>query len=280
VTLGAPGDVESKAEPIRCLREMFTKTIERDGRFVFHAGSVSIGGHGVGICGARGAGKSTTVIGLVEAGASFLSNDRSYIGPTADELWIHPWPITAAIGMGTLYHFPGLRSWMERGSGWMYEPQARLTHNARHDHLSTLTPAQLSALPDKLALTSEELASSLGSKVIAAAPLRCLVFPQIDLDRHDLLIEHTPPEQAAEVLLSQCWTPRDPRYPDWLRWRTVAEDDLVAGARALVDRLVAQIPCVTLRFGDLRGDAGHRAMDNLLQLMEPGHAPALKRSRP
>jgi hypothetical protein len=240
VTLGVPGDVESKAEPVRCLREMFTKTIERTGHLVFHAGAVAIEGHGVAICGAKGAGKSTTVISLVEAGASFLSNDRSYIGPDDDDLRLYPWPTTSAIGMGTLYHFPGLRSWLERGGGWTYEPQGRLTEAARHEYLATLTPAQLAALPDKLELTSEELARSLGSTVHPSAPLAGLVFPQLDLDRRDVVIEEAPAGVAAEVLRSQCYTPRDKSYPDWLRWRTEAEDRLAAASRALIDRLVKE----------------------------------------
>jgi hypothetical protein len=182
-------------------------------------------------------------------------------------LWIHPWPTTAAIGMGTLYHFPELRSWMERGGGWAYEPQDRLTEVARHSHLVTLTPAQLAALPDKLELTSGELAHSLGSTVASAAPLACLVFPQIDLDRRELVIEKTPSQTAADVLLSQCFTPRDDSYPDWLRWRTGDEDHLEATARALIHRIVKEVPCVTLRFGDLRGDAGRRAVDGLLKLV-------------
>jgi hypothetical protein len=271
VTLGAPGDPESKLEPVRCLREIFTKTLELDGRLVFHAGAVAIDGHGVAVCGAKGAGKSTTVISMVEAGASFLTNDRSYIGPAADGLWIHPWPTTSAIGMGTLYHFPGLRSWLERG-GWAYEPQDCLTETASHEHLSSLTASELAALPDKLQLTSEELAGSLGSTVARAAPLECLVLPRIDIGHHGIAVEETPAEAVAELLLSQCFTPVDDGYPDWLRWRTAAEDRLAERARDLVDRLVDETPCVTLHFADLRGKPGRRALDAVRELVESRRA--------
>ena len=266
VTLGTSDDVESKAEPMRCVREMFTKDVERDGHFVFHAGSVDIEGNGIAICGVAGAGKSTTVVSLVEAGASYLSNDRSYIGVKEGELWIHPWPTTAAVGMGTLYHFPGLRSWMERGGGWAYEPQGRLTDVARHSHLGALTSSELATLPDKLELTSEELTRSLGSSIGTSAQLSCIVFPQIELGRRDVVLEKTQSQVAAETLLSQCLSIRDDSYPDWLRWRTLGQAYLASAARSLIDRIVKNTLCVSLRFGDLRGERGRRASDDLIRL--------------
>lgn len=266
VTLGVPSDFEAKLDPIRCLREIFAKTLELDGHFVFHAGAVGLNGHGVAICGVKGAGKTTTALSLVESGAAFLTNDRSFIGAVGDGLWIHPWPTVSPIGMGTLYHFPALRSWMDQG-GWAYEIQDRLTESATHEQLSTLTATELAALPDKLHLTSDELARSLGSTVARAAPLECLVLPGFDLSRQSATLAATPPECAAELLLSQCFTPHDAGYPDWLGWRAAADDDLAAAAHALVSRLVESIPCVTLKFSDLRGLTGRRILDELLAVV-------------
>jgi hypothetical protein len=276
ITLGSPLDIESKLEPIRCMREMFTKQLEDDGLLVFHAGSVVISDRGVAVCGAKGAGKSTTVVSLVEAGAAFLSNDRSYIGVTDARLRIHPWPTTAAVGMGTIYHFPGLRAWMEQG-GWSYELQERLSAKARHEYLSGLTAAQLAAVPDKLDLTSWELARSLGSTVAASAPLSCLVFPQIDLSVREPVLEAMEAQRAAGILQAQCFTPHDKGYPDWLGWRMQTDEELHARVRSLVDRITGEVPCVQLRFGDLRGDAAAWASREILRLTQSPRTTQLSR---
>ncbi|GEL98360.1 hypothetical protein [Cellulomonas terrae] len=274
VTLGSPADPESKAEPIRCLREMFTKNVERDGHLVFHTGAVVVDGHGLVFCGEKGAGKSTTVISLLEAGAEYLSNDRSYVGRSQDGAWTAlPWPTTAAIGMGTLYHFPQLRTWMERGGGWGYEPQTRLGPDARHELLRTRSPGELAAMPDKLELTAEELAGSLGARVAPHAALSCVVLPRLDLGCDEPEVRPATRQEAAAVLRSQCFTPSDDHYPDWLRWRTASEMDLRRAADDLVDRLVHEVPLATMRFGDLRGERGRRALDLLLELASPVPVP-------
>jgi hypothetical protein len=135
-----------------------------------------------------------------------------------------------------------------------------MSPGASYERFSTLSPAAVAAQPDKLQLTSAEITESLGSHVVAAARLRCLVLPQIDLSASDVMIETAPPEEARRVLLRETLTPHDSGYPDWLGVRSESEERLSQRSEELVDELVASHPCLSVRFGSLRAGGGEQLL--------------------
>jgi HPr Serine kinase C-terminal domain len=76
------------------------------GSLPFHGSAVSIGDHGVLICGASGAGKSSLTAALVAEGARFLSDDLSVAVPAQDRVG---WNLV--IGRPDIRLFPTVGRW-------------------------------------------------------------------------------------------------------------------------------------------------------------------------
>jgi hypothetical protein len=73
---------------------------------LLHAGSVAIGGGGILLPATAGSGKSSTVLGMLEAGFSYLSDEFGAIDPVSGSLY--PVAKRIVIGWEAMKHFPGL----------------------------------------------------------------------------------------------------------------------------------------------------------------------------
>lgn len=265
ILIADPVSAESTAELIRCLRDMFTRRLEAEGAVVLHAGAIDAGGMGIAFCGPKGAGKSTAVAAMVDAGAAYVTNDRSYLLPRSGGVDLLAWPTTAALGMGTIYQFPGLRRWMERGGGWSYRPQAKLTASATHGRLSRMTTAELAGVSDKLFLTPAEVASSLGSTVVGRTWLECMVLPVLDVSQSTASYEDVSRDELETLLDEQSFTPDDPdHYPDWLDLRE-QDSEVIAAARSTIVEVARSVPVVRLRYGRLMPGDGRAILDELVR---------------
>jgi HprK-related kinase B len=82
----------------------------QQGYLLCHAGAVARRGRGLALCGASGAGKSTTSLALLAHGLDFVSNDRLLVRPLPDGgVEMQGVPKHPRVNPGTLLHNPMLR---------------------------------------------------------------------------------------------------------------------------------------------------------------------------
>lgn len=81
----------------------------QQGFVLCHAGAVARRGRALALCGASGAGKSTTSLGLVCDGLDFVSNDRLLLRARGDGVEVQGIPKHPRVNPGTLVHNPMLR---------------------------------------------------------------------------------------------------------------------------------------------------------------------------
>ncbi|MFK3983006.1 hypothetical protein ACI2K4_21845 [Micromonospora sp. NPDC050397] len=81
-------------DTIRVIKQLAATTFEADGALTLHASAIGFGGHAVAVIGDKGAGKTTTALAAVAAGARLVSNDRvnawSFDGRTEVQGWTDP----------------------------------------------------------------------------------------------------------------------------------------------------------------------------------------------
>ncbi|MGW5875304.1 hypothetical protein ACWFMI_01960 [Nocardiopsis terrae] len=97
-------------EPVELLRELFLKDQENRGAVVLHATSAHRGGTAVLVVGAKGSGKSTVLLELVEHhGHEVMSGDKTVVRRQPDgSLLVSGWPDYPHLGYGTIAKYPGL----------------------------------------------------------------------------------------------------------------------------------------------------------------------------
>jgi hypothetical protein len=218
--------------PIRLMREAMLRTYEDAGGVIFHAAGVDVGGAGVMVCGARGAGKTTITAALLRStDAALLSNDR-LIAHEGGHLVAVPLPVPT--GLGTIEAFP------------------ELEHSARQ----AIADAELSRMPAdfgstiKHAFTARQFAQALRADLVSASVLRLVVVPQLTDTREPARLRHLSAAEARKVVAQNCFTPRDEFWVrPWLIPRQ-REDDLLQGqANAAIQHVTAAVPCVEVSFG-------------------------------
>jgi hypothetical protein len=80
---------------------------ESRGNIVLHASAVSLNDTAILIVGSKGAGKTTTLIGLTSSGrVRYLSGDKVLVTVTESGALVRGWPDYPHVGIGTLRQFP------------------------------------------------------------------------------------------------------------------------------------------------------------------------------
>jgi hypothetical protein len=246
--LTGPADPQAVLEPARHLREYFSRRLERQGFAIFHIGVVAWGDRGVAVMGSKGAGKSTSVVALMEAErASFVANDRAYIGRRDGSPHVVTWPTTAKLGVGTAYGSPRLRQWLRRTATFSY-PQEEATPEEREHFLERATDEERWAARQKIELTPDELAGTLGVGIRAEAGLSLLVFPRISPACERTSVEEADRDWVIEELIRESFTPDDRSYPDWLGLREQSTEALRQRTRELAGELARSVPAFRIVF--------------------------------
>jgi hypothetical protein len=78
-------------DAVRVVLQLVATNFEARGAFTVHASSFTIDGQVVAVTGHKGAGKTTTALAAVAAGATLISNDRTYATPSAHGTMIEGW---------------------------------------------------------------------------------------------------------------------------------------------------------------------------------------------
>jgi hypothetical protein len=243
-------DHEWWMEPSRLIRESITRRLEEDSTFVFHAGSVALGGRAAVFVGHKRAGKTTlTVAALEYAGAGYIANDRAYIDVAGGRPSVRGWPVTAALGIGTCLASPTLRSLVEGGVKSRY-PQPTLESRLDLDEFRRRDAPAMMHERVKIELTPLEMGETFGVPVVAAQTLNALVFPELDPGCARPDVRRLAPADAAVRLGEQILTCDAVEYPDWLHLRRASDVETQARVSSVADRLLHAVPAFTLRYWD------------------------------
>lgn len=111
----AVGDLHANLnQAINLVNNCYAKAVLDRGHTMLHASAVSWNDGAVALAGPPGAGKSTSALHLVEAGFSFLSNDRVLAKPTEHGVEALGYPKQPRVNPGTVFGHPRLARLLDR----------------------------------------------------------------------------------------------------------------------------------------------------------------------
>jgi hypothetical protein len=262
----ASPDHDARFEPVRMIRELFTRQLEREGYTVLHAGAVKVDDQGVLICGPRGAGKTTLICGLLEhRRARFISNVRTFVRVnTAGVAELVTWPWSVRVGFGTCSSSERLRSYVESGGPFIHPqkdwdmmsgPEAVFAkHGGR--------PSDGDVIEAKLELTAAELAAIMGTSVESSARAQLLVFPELGSPTQRSRISQLELDEATELLKAQRNKVINDVHTDWLDLGLKSRCFEPRRSDECLQRLASACPAVRLSVRD--GHDAARTLNNLL----------------
>ncbi len=184
----------------RFVREYYSKELEKKGFFIIHSCAVEKDGNIYLLTGNKGAGKTTSLLNLLDRHYNIVSNDRVFLGYHDNTLKCLTWPGAVAISTDVVKQFPDFISILKDLDNSIY-PQQRISDLA-----------EISKLPneywnnhkiDKFDLSYEEIANFFNVNAIASGVVKkiiCLNYQQKNLCSYKDFILY----------------PKDNSYPDWL----------------------------------------------------------------
>jgi hypothetical protein len=201
-------------EVARFVREIIVGHLQKEGWTVIHAAAVSFNNRAVLIAGPKGAGKTTTLIGLIAAGFQYISNDRVLIKGNLNRIDLIPFSGTIDIGLGTLLDYEWGESTIRQWETLLY-PQRRL----RADEVLKLPTSRWSELADKICLMPEELVRLFsGSAHKQSAILSIALFPKIvEGNKNRISFSNINERETVNILQESIVTTLgDKSFPHWL----------------------------------------------------------------
>ncbi len=122
---------------INFINSQYMNWLQRQGWLICHAAALDMNGHGVGIAGLSGGGKSTLMLSLMDKpGVAFVTNDRLFIKRDDEAVRAAGIPKMPRINPGTIVHNPALHDLIgaERRRELLALPKEELWHlEEKHD---------------------------------------------------------------------------------------------------------------------------------------------------
>lgn len=171
VQINAPADGPgTRVAVMRVVRELAALHAASRGDVLLHSSAVAFDGGALAMCGPKRAGKTTLLLRLLAAGASFVANDRVVVMDESSSLAARGMPTIVALRGDTVDRFPAVA--------------ARLRPLLARPWLSAREAASVKGSPWKapgapIDVSPRMLCDTLEVPFIAAAPLRAVLFPQV-----------------------------------------------------------------------------------------------------
>lgn len=122
---------------INFINSQYMNWLQRQGWLICHAAALDLNGHGVGIAGLSGGGKSTLMLALMDKpGVAYVTNDRLFIKRDNGTVRAAGIPKMPRINPGTIVHNPALHGLIgaDRRSELLALPKDELWHlEEKHD---------------------------------------------------------------------------------------------------------------------------------------------------
>jgi len=145
---------------INYINSQYMNWLQHNGWLICHASGLEINGHGVGMAGLSGGGKSTLMLNLLENNhVNYLTNDRLFIRRDNGGVLARGIPKLPRINPGTIVHNPRLHG---------------LISSERREELLRLPPEELWVLEEKYDVHVEQVYGSL--RVSTEADLKAFVI--------------------------------------------------------------------------------------------------------
>jgi hypothetical protein len=217
-----------------------------------HAGMGAFGGMGVAYVGSKKAGKTSSVIAALLAGAEFVVNDDLTVRAAPGAPVGYGWPRTTAIRRDTILT---LRERLPRFPA----TSRQLRHPANRWHGGVPAEPAVDGLAPLLWVDPAELADAAQTRLRASAPITAVVLPGFDDTVEQPVWQRLAPDEARELLSPHVET------------RAVSYDPFLAGwfpnepgGAQILDQLVATVPVFRLR---QRMDLLHQAAEQTRALV-------------
>ena len=145
---------------INYINSQYMNWLQRNGWLICHASGLEINGHGVGMAGLSGGGKSTLMLNLLENDhVNYLTNDRLFVRSSNGGVLARGIPKLPRINPGTIVHNPRLHG---------------LIPGERREELLNLPPEDLWVLEEKYDVHVEQVYGS--QRISTEADLKAFVI--------------------------------------------------------------------------------------------------------
>lgn len=226
------------------------QTLVQGGEVFVHGGLAQIAGRGVAVMGDKRAGKTSTILSLLERGAALVSNDDVSFSLAGAEIAATGWPRAISVRRDTFGALGiDLQTLLERKGLALSHPangtaDRYLPGDEKRTGVALLHPQELARLFDM--------------DIVRRSTLDTLVFPQFtDVDKPSL--RPVPPDRAAELFERQC-VANPVKYSDFLlpAFGIDRAPDFPSAARTIA----ARVPAFELR---QRFDQLHQGADLIVR---------------
>ena len=152
--------LEYDNQVINFINTQYMNWLQRKGALICHASGLVIDGHGLGMAGFSGGGKSTLMLQILEhAGTGYLTNDRLFLKSNSSGILALGIPKLPRINPGTIINNSTLRSMLSE---------------TRQEQLRALPKAQLWELEEKYDVDVEAVYGK--GKIAPTAPLKAFLI--------------------------------------------------------------------------------------------------------
>lgn len=168
---------------VRLVRNVMNLLMYEKGWLPIHAAACVRNGAGISIIGGKGAGKTSTLLNLLDQpGTKLVTNDRLFLRDAVTHLEGCGFPSQAGLRVDLLLNTPKLQHWLEQATDSFY-PQIGI------DQLRKIAdetpPAELKARKEKFSLIPSELAASFATEIKPLTRIDLFVAVRYDPQRKE-----------------------------------------------------------------------------------------------
>lgn len=227
---------------LRSVRHLLRWRAYAAGDLFLHGGLVRHEGRGILVAGGKRSGKTSTILStLLHGRAEFVSNDDVTLADPDGAPVGYGWPRTVNIRTDVLLALarraPDVRRLLSAGR------HPTNGYPGRHKAEESVTAEDGTTLPSSVWIRCAELATAFGCRLAPASAVDAVVFPRFDAGAGAGRVRRLDGPRARTALLSTVEpeaTKYDPFLAAWFPGSAVER------RRALVDRLLATVPCFEL----------------------------------
>lgn len=219
------------------IRELIYREYENNDAICLHAASCKVYNRGIALVGKPGSGKTGLLMALLEDKcADFISNDRVLVTLNMNLLSI-PMPIRISIDSIV-------------SSEILYQyviDNERLLCRKQNFDVNKMKLVKTKCCREKLEVSPLELSKCFSVNCLDNSNLDVIIVPAFSCQfKEGIEIEKINPEEIENILLQNCYTPKDPLWPEpWFGRKNIVDDWVVQR----IKRIVNTIPAYKVKFG-------------------------------
>ncbi len=197
-------------------RDMIVSHLHDSGWTTFHAGLVQLAGRNYLILGDGGQGKTSLILALIAGGGKFVANERVLLKRKAAKVQAVSFPMSVAIGLGTLQNFQSLTDLCRR-TDQLLLPQRRLDTK----ELKSTVESKWKLRKDKMLLLPDELCDALKTQFhVGEVSIDGILIPELREGGEFRYAAIGGNDLAKLLRRNVIRSEKESHYPDWMPIRT------------------------------------------------------------